>query len=145
MEGFDFAQPERLEYSRTNNVADYRRPAYMTRGGHFRLVHLMPPKISKRKGGEAESSNLSKRILRAMHTIGVPQTDARLRYARLFMCCLAMRGVCRRWKAAWALQVIIKDWMCCPLDEPASEHLLTATQGLEDDLAMICYENVHAE
>jgi hypothetical protein len=119
-----------------------RRPAYMTRGGHFRLVHLMPPKISKRKGGESESSNLSKRILRAMHAVGIPETAARVRYARLFMCLHAMRGVCKRWQAAWALHHIIKDWILCPADEPASEFLLNDTQRLEDQLAEICYENV---
>ncbi len=66
----------------------------------FRFRNLMPPKTPptqrKRKrcdSEQAESSNLSNRIRRAMHTIGVPETEARVRYARLFMCCLAMRGV----------------------------------------------------
>ena len=91
---------------------------------------------------QAESSNLCNRIRRAMHTIGVPETEARLRYARLYMCCHAMRGVCRRWQAAWALHYIIKDWLSCPSEEPASESFLIATQSLEDDLAKLCYENV---
>ena len=109
---------------------------------HFRLVHLMPPKISKRKGGESESSNLSKRILRAMRTIGVPETTARVRYAKLFMCCHTMRGVCKRWQAAWAMHHIIKDWILCPSDEPASEFLMNETQKLEVELAGMCYENM---
>ena len=91
---------------------------------------------------QAESSNLSKRILRAMHTVGVPETEIRVRYARLFMCCHAMRGVCRRWQAAWALHYIIKDWLICPSDEPASEQFLLATQSLEEQLANLCYESV---
>ena len=89
---------------------------------------------------QAESSNLCNRIRRAMRTIGVPETEARLRYARLFMCCHAMRGVCRRWQAAWALHYIIKDWISCPSEDPASAQFLLATQKLEEDLANICYE-----
>ena len=109
----------------------------------------MPPKTpptqrkSKRCDSEqAESSNLCKRIQRAMHTIGVPETEARVRYARLFMCCLAMRGVCRRWQAAWALHAIIKDWLTCPSEEPASEQFLLAIEALEDELAKLCYANI---
>ena len=102
-----------------------------------------PPTQRKRRkpnNGQAESSNLSVRILRAMRTVGVPETEARVRYARLFMCCHAMRGVCRRWQAAWALHHIIKDWISCPAEEPASEQFLLAIAKLEEDLANICYE-----
>ena len=100
----------------------------------------MPSK--RKRGGDAESSNLCDRIRRAMRMVGVPETTARVRYARLFMCVHAMRGVCKRWQAAWAMHHIIKDWILCPSDEPASEFLLNDTQRLEDQLAGICYENV---
>ena len=111
----------------------------------FRII-VMPPKTPptqrKRKrdnSEQAESSNLSKRIQRAMHTIGVPETEARVRYARLFMCCLAMRGVVRRWQAAYALHYIIKDWLTCPSDEPASEQFVLPIQTLEEELASLCF------
>ena len=102
-----------------------------------------PPTQRKRKRDptQMESSNICERIRRAMRTVGVPETEARLRYARLFMCCLAMRGVCRRWQAAWALHEIIKDWIACPTEDPASSKFLIATEKLEEELANICYEN----
>jgi hypothetical protein len=102
-----------------------------------------PPTQRKRKRSDseqAESSNLYNRIRRAMHTVGVPETEARLRYAKLFMCCLAMRGVVRRWQAAWALHSIIKDWLSCPSEEPASDQFLLAIETLEDELAKLCYD-----
>ncbi len=115
----------------------------------FWFRNLMPPKTPptqrKRKRSDsvqAESSNLSKRILRAMHTIGVPETEARVRYARLVMCCHAMRGVCRRWQAAWALHYIIKDWLSCPSEEPASEEFLRIIETMEEELAKLCYSEV---
>ena len=107
-----------------------------------------PTTVRKRKEppcadpSNAESSNLCNRIRRAMRTIGVPETEARERYARLFMCCLAMRGVCRRWQAAWALHAIIKDWLSCPSEEPASQQFLFAIEALEDELAKLCYANI---
>jgi hypothetical protein len=98
------------------------------------LLHSMPPKISKRKGCDAESSNILNRIRKAMRMIGVPETAARLRYAKLFMCCHTMRGVCKRWQAARAMHEIIKDWILCPWDVPASEPLLQATRVWENEL-----------
>ena len=112
----------------------------------FTIRHLMPPKTHptgrKRQRcnpDQAESTNLSKRILRAMRTIGVPETGPRVRYARLFMCLHVMRGVCRRWQAAWALHQIIKDWLMCPSEETASEAFLATIQSLEEEVANICY------
>jgi hypothetical protein len=108
----------------------------------IRATPVTPPTQRKRKRSDseqAESSNLYNRILRAMHTVGVPETEARVRYARLFMCCLAMRGVCRRWQAAWALHAIIKDWLMCPSEEAASESFLLEIQVLEQELSDLCF------
>jgi hypothetical protein len=102
-----------------------------------------PPTQRKRKRSDSEhveSSNLSKRIRRAMHIIGIPETEARVRYANLFMCCHTMRGVCRRWQAAWALHAIIKDWLCCPSEEPASDQFLLNIESLEDELSKLCHD-----
>lgn len=108
----------------------------------IRATPVTPPTQRKRKrsdSDQAESSNLCNRIRRAMRTIGVPETEARERYARLFMCCLAMRGVCRRWQAAWALHFIIKDWLSCPSEEPASDAFLKAIETLEEELSSLCF------
>lgn len=114
---------------------------------HLRLSHRMPPTtpktLRKAKHGDpmrVESSNLSDRIRRAMRIVGVPETEARLRYARLFMCCLAMRGVSRRWQASWALHYIIKDFLYGNTDGPASEQFQIQIEKVENELAALCYE-----
>ena len=61
-------------------------------------------------------------------------------YANLFMCYDTMRGVCRRWQAAWALHAIIKDWLSCPSEEPASDQFLLNIALLEDELSKLCHD-----
>ncbi len=125
------------------------------------VKHAMPPKISKtpktpttvRKRKEspcadpsnAESSNLCKRIERAMRIIGIPQSEARTRYARLFSCVRAMQGSAKRWQASWALYSIIKDYMHCPSTEPSSDEFRRAIVQLEDELVNLCYVNINHE
>jgi hypothetical protein len=90
---------------------------------------------------KVESSNICKRIERAMRMVGVPTTEARTRYARLVGCVRAMRGSAPRWHAAWALYNIIKDWLHCPGDQPASENFQSTIELVEDELASLCHEN----
>jgi hypothetical protein len=86
------------------------------------------------------STNIYKRIERAMRMVGVPTTEARSRYARLFSCVRVMRGSAQRWHAAWALYNIIKDWLRCPGDEPASTDFQNTIEQAEEELATLCYE-----
>jgi hypothetical protein len=85
--------------------------------------------------------NICKRIERAMRMVGVPTTAARTRYARLVGCVRAMRGSAQRWHAAWALYNILKDWLSCPGDEPASDNFQSTIAVVEEELASLCYEN----
>jgi hypothetical protein len=107
-----------------------------------------PTTVRKRKEpphadpSNAESSNLCKRIERAMRMVGIPQTEARTRYAHLFGCVHAMRGHARRWQATWALHAIIKDFMHCPSTEPSSAEFQRAIVQLEDELVALCYVNI---
>jgi hypothetical protein len=91
---------------------------------------------------KVESSNICKRIERAMRLVGIPATEARTRYARLVGCVRAMRGSAQRWHAGWALYNIMKDWLTCPGDQPASENFQSTIMTTEEELADLCYENV---
>jgi hypothetical protein len=107
-----------------------------------------PPTQRKRKRRTAptadmskvESSNICKRIERAMCTVGVPPTAARLRYARLVGCVRAMRRSAQRWHAAWALYNILKDWLTCPGDQPASEQFQSTIEMEEEHLSDLAFE-----
>lgn len=105
-----------------------------------------PTTVRKRKTcaepSNAESSNLTKRIGRAMRMVGIPQTEARTRYACLFGCVHAMQGHAKRWQASWALHDIIKDFMHCPSTEPSSAEFQRAIVRLEDELVALCYVNI---
>ena len=90
-----------------------------------------------------ESTNICKRIERAMRMVGVPPTEARTRYARLVGCVRTMRGSAQRWQAGWALYNILKDWLVCPEDLPASESFQRTIEMTEDELADICHENAN--
>ena len=90
---------------------------------------------------KVESSNICKRIERAMRLVGIPTTEARTRYARLVGCVRAMRGSAQRWHAGWALYNIMKDWLTCPGDQPASENFQSTIMMTEEELADLCYEN----
>jgi hypothetical protein len=96
--------------------------------------------VSTTDMSKVESSNIAKRIERAMRIVGVPTTEARTRYARLIGCIRAMRGVGQRWHAGWALYSILKDWLTCPGDEPASDSFQCAIEVAEEELATLCYE-----
>ncbi len=100
-----------------------------------RARELNPADMSK-----VESSNITKRIERAMRIIGVPTTAARTRYARLVGCVRAMRGSAQRWHAAWALYNILKDWLHCPSDEPASTSFADTIDAAEQELGELVYE-----
>ena len=91
---------------------------------------------------KVESTNICKRIERAMRLVGIPVTEARTRYARLVGCVRAMRGSAQRWQAGWALYNIMKDWLTCPGDQFASEQFQSTIVQAEDELAGLCYENV---
>ena len=75
-----------------------------------------------------------------MHIVGVPTTEARTRYARLVGCVRAMRGSAQRWHAAWALYNILKDWLTCPGDQPASEQFQSAIELEEEHLSGLIFE-----
>jgi hypothetical protein len=89
---------------------------------------------------KVHSRNILQRIERAMRMVGVPPTEARTRYARLYSCVRAMRGSAKRWHAAWALYLIMKDWLRCPSDMPASDEFQTTIEATEEELANLCYE-----
>ncbi len=75
-----------------------------------------------------------------MCTVGVPPTAARLRYARLVGCVRAMRRSAQRWHAAWALYNILKDWLTCPGDQPASEQFQSTIEMEEEHLSDLAFE-----
>ena len=75
-----------------------------------------------------------------MRMVGVPTTEARTRYARLYSCVRAMRGSAQRWHAAWALYNIIKDWLRCPSDLPSTGEFQNTIKLTEEELANLCYE-----
>ena len=117
------------------------------------MILATPNTVRKRKRGtgptedvsKMESSNICKRIERAMRIVGIPRTEARTRYARLVGCVRAMRGSAQRWHAGWALYNILKDWLSCPGDQPASDNFQSTIAVVEEELASLCYENEHRE
>jgi hypothetical protein len=107
-----------------------------------------PARLSRKRARELnpadkskqQSSNITKRIERAMRTVGIPTTAARTRYARLVGCVRAMRGSAQRWHAAWALYNILKDWLHCPSDEPATESFQEMIDLTEQELGELVYQ-----
>ena len=109
-----------------------------------------PAALAKRKPAtkpvvwwKCQSSNITKRIERAMRIVGVPTTEARTRYARLVGCVRSMRGSAQRWQAGWALYNIMRDWVEClnPGGEP-TQYFQSTIEMVENELVELCHENV---